>query len=596
MRWSKLFGKMKREDPHGAELACHRLMLRADFIYQVASGIFIYTPIGWRALRKIEKIIREEMDAAGAQELRMSVLQPRELWQQTGRDEAYGQGMFRLRDRNGRQMVQAPTHEELLTMMVKTNVNSYRDLPFILYQIQTKFRDEARPRGGLLRAREFDMKDSYSFDKDQRGLDASYDSMRQAYHRIFPRCGLHVITAEADSGAIGGRDSEEFILVADSGEDTVMVCETCGYSANAEKAVFVKPRLLSEEQKPLERVHTPGLRTIDDLAQFLGVPASKTLKAVFYVADGDVVFATIRGDLEVNEVKLRNALDGAPDLRLATPAEVRDAGLVAGSASPVGLPSDIRIVADDSVTRGENFAVGANREDYHLLNANYGRDFKADMLTDIALAKESYDCGKCGWALRSMRGIEVGHIFKLGTKYSESLGAFFVNENGAQEPIVMGCYGIGVGRLLAAAVEQNHDETGMALPPSIAPFEVLLTALNVRDAAVAEQAVTLYDEMRCAGLDVLFDDREESAGVKFNDADVLGLPVQIVVSPRNLRNGKVELKARSGDTRMVPRGEAIARIRGILDTMSSVEHRKHDPASRATVLGSDPVPALVRQP
>ena len=564
MRFSRLFGKTLRDDPHEAELACHRLMLRAGFIHQVSSGIFSYMPLAWRSLRKIEQVIREEMDAAGGQELRMSVLQPRELWQESGRDEDYGEGMFRLRDRRDREMVLAPTHEELLTIMVKANVNSYRDLPLILYQIQTKFRDEPRPRGGLLRVREFDMKDAYSFDIGQEELDASYDAMEKAYKNIYARCGLDAIMVEADSGTIGGRDSQEFILVADSGEDTVMICEGCGYAANAEKAVLAKPPLQTEGQKPLESVHTPGLRTIDDLAQFLDVHASNTLKAVFYIVDGEVVFVTIRGDLEVNEVKLRNALDGAPDLRLASPAEVRDAGLIAGSASPVGL-SGIKVLADDSVKLGSNFAVGANREDYHLLNANYGRDFEADILTDIALAEEGSGCGKCGSAFRSARGIEVGHIFKLGTKYSEVLGAVFPDENGVQQPIVMGCYGIGVGRLLAAAVEQNHDENGMVLPASIAPFEVLVTALNVRNADVADEAAALYDEMRAAGLDVLYDDREDSAGVKFNDADLLGLPVRVVVSPRNLKNGEVEVKPRSGgEARMVPRGEAVARVREVL--------------------------------
>ncbi len=565
MRLSRLFGKTLRDDPHEAELACHRLMLRAGFIHQVSSGVFSYLPLAWRSLRKIEQVIREEMDAAGGQELRMSVLQPRELWQESGRDEDYGDGMFRLRDRRDRELVLAPTHEELLTTMVRANVKSYRDLPLILYQIQTKFRDEPRPRGGLLRVREFDMKDAYSFDVGQEELDASYDAMERAYKRIYARCGLDAIMVEADSGTIGGRDSQEFILVADSGEDTVMICEGCGYAANAEKAVFVKPPLDAEERKPIETVHTPGLRTIDDLARFLDVHPNRTLKAVFYVADGQVVFVTIRGDLEVNEVKLRNALAGAPDLRLASPAEVRGAGLIAGSASPVGL-SGIKVVADDSVTLGSNFAVGANREDYHLLNANYGRDFEADILTDIALAEEGSVCAECDdSAFKSARGIEVGHIFKLGTKYSEVLGAVFPDENGVQKPIVMGCYGIGVGRLLAAAVEQNHDENGMVLPASIAPFQVLLTALNVRNADVAEEASALYDELRAAGLDVLYDDREESAGVKFNDADLLGLPVRVVVSPRNLKNGEVEVKPRSGgDARMVSRDAAVASVRELL--------------------------------
>jgi prolyl-tRNA synthetase len=564
LRLSKLFGKTLRDDPQEAELACHRLMLRAGFIHQVSSGIFSYLPLAWRSLRKIEQIIREEMDAAGGQELRMTVLQPRELWQESGRDEDYGDGMFRLHDRREREMVLAPTHEELLTIMVKANVNSYRDLPLILYQIQTKFRDEPRPRGGLLRVREFDMKDAYSMDADAEGLDASYEAMAQAYRNIYRRCGLPAVMVDADSGAIGGRDSHEFILPAPTGEDTILRCPGCGYAANLEKAEGVKPSRPIEEPLPLTEVSTPGVKTIAELCEFLGVPESRTLKAVFYSADGETVFVTIRGDLEVNEVKLRNALDGAPDLRLATPAEVRDAGLIAGSASPVGL-SGIKVVADDSVKLGANFAVGANREDYHLLNANYGRDFEADILTDIALAEEGSECGECDAVFRSARGIEVGHIFKLGTKYSEVLGATFPDENGVQKPIVMGCYGIGVGRLLAAAIEQNHDEAGMVLPASIAPFEVLLTALNVRNVEVADEAASLYDELRAAGLDVLYDDREESAGVKFNDADLLGLPVRVVVSPRNLKNGQVEVKPRSGaEARMVARGEAVASVREVL--------------------------------
>ncbi len=565
MRISKLFGKTLRDDPHEAELASHKLMLRAGFIHQVSAGIYSYMPLAWRSLRKIEQVIREEMDAAGAQELRMTALQPRELWQQSGRDDDYGQGMFRLADRRDRDLVLAPTHEELLTVMVKANVNSYRDLPLTLYQMQTKFRDEPRPRGGLLRGREFDMKDAYSFDIDDEGLDASYDSMEKAYKNIFARCGLDAIMVEADSGTIGGRDSQEFILLADSGEDTIIICDGCGYAANAEKAVFAKPTTDAEERRPIEQVHTPGVRTIEELAHFLEAPVSKTLKAVFYVADGEVVVVTIRGDLEVNEIKLSNVLGSPADIRLASPSEVRDAGLIAGSASPIGL-SGVRVVADDSVTLGANFVAGANRESYHLRNANYGRDFESDTLTDIALAQEGYACAKCGAAFRSARGIEVGHIFKLGAKYSNALGAAFTDQDGAQRPIIMGCYGIGVGRLLAAAVEQNHDDDGMTLPPSIAPYHALLTALNVRKADVAEAAGSLYQEMQAAGIEVLYDDRDESAGVKFNDADLLGLPVRVVVSPRNLRNGEVEIKARTGgEARKVPQGEAAAYVREMLE-------------------------------
>ena len=564
MRLSRLFGKTLRDDPHEAELTSHKLMQRAGFIHQVSAGLYSYMPLAWRSLRKIEQIIREEMDAAGAQELRMTALQPRELWQQSGRDDDYGQAMFRLTDRRDRNLVLAPTHEELLTIMVKANVNSYRDLPIILYQVQTKFRDEPRPRGGLLRLREFDMKDAYSFDIDDESLDASYDSMERAYKRIFAKCGLDAIMVEADSGAIGGRDSQEFILLADSGEDTIIICHGCGYAANAEKAAFIKPPLDPEDTMPVQEVHTPGVRTIEDLAHFLDVPTSKTLKAVFYIAHGDVVVATIRGDLEVNEIKLSNALNTPADLRLASPREVRAAGIIPGSASPVGL-AGVKVVADDSVTLGANFVAGANREDYHLRNANHGRDFKADILTDIALAQDGYACAKCGGALETVRGIEVGHIFKLGTKYSEVLGAVFPDQNGVQRPIIMGCYGIGVGRLLAAAVEQNHDDAGMMLPPSIAPYHALLTALNVRNDAVAAAAGSLYDDMQSAGIEVLYDDRDESAGVKFNDADLLGLPARLVVSPRNLRNDEVEIKARSGgDARMIPTTEAVARVEEIL--------------------------------
>ena len=563
MRVSKLFGKTLREDPAEAELASHRLMLKAGMIYQVASGVYSYLPLAWRALRKIEQIIREEMDAAGGQEVHLSVLQPRELWQQSGRDDEYGPDMFRLEDRRDRPMVMAPTHEELLTNMVHANVHSYRDLPMTIYQIQTKFRDEPRPRGGLIRVREFDMKDAYSFDIDEEGLDLSYQAMVQAYKNIYARCGLPAIMVDADSGAIGGKDSQEFVLLADSGEDTVVLCEACGYAANTEKAEFAKAAQEQEAPEPLEEVHTPGVKTIEELADYLDVPASKTLKAVFYAADGHVVVVTIRGDLEVNEVKLRNELN-ASEVRLATPGEVEGAGLVAGSASPVGL-SGVRVVADDSVALGSNFVVGANKPDYHLRNANYARDFKADVFVDIALAHEGYACSRCGDNLVTKRGIEVGHIFKLGTRYSEVLGASFPDQNDVQRPIIMGCYGIGVGRLLAVALEQNHDDMGMVFPPAIAPYQVWLTALNVEKEEVAQAAEALYESLRDEGVEVLYDDRPESAGVKFNDADLLGLPVRLVVSPRNLKQDVVEVKRRNDpEAATVPADEVVARVKQLL--------------------------------
>ena len=565
MRLSKLFGKTLREDPAEAELASHRLMLRAGLIYQVSSGVYSYMPLAWRSLRKIEQIIREEMDAAGGQELRMPVLHPKELWDASGRTELLGSDLFTLRDRRDRPLVVAPTHEEVLTNMVKANVFSYRDLPLLLYQVQTKLRDEPRPRGGLIRVREFDMKDAYSFDADEEGLDLSYQSMVQAYENIYRRCGLSAIMVEADSGAIGGKYNHEFIALSDSGEDTILICESCGYAANAEKASFVKPPLEQEEPEPIAKVHTPGVRTIEDLASFLDVPTSRTLKVVFYVAGDEVVVVTIRGDLEVNKVKLRNALDGVVP-RLASPKEVEAAGLVGGSASPVGL-SGITVVADDSVKMGSNFVVGANKPDYHLKNANYPRDFKADVIADIALAQAGLGCPSCSSTLVARRGIEVGHIFKLGTLYSEVFQANFPDQDGAQQPIIMGCYGIGVGRLLAAIVEQSHDDNGMVLPPAIAPYEAWLTALNVEKQEVAQAAESLYRDLVDSGVQVLYDDREESAGVKFNDADLLGLPVRLVVSPRNLRQDVVEVKRRAEDEAVtVPTGEVVDRVKGLLSS------------------------------
>ena len=563
MRVSKLFGKTLRDDPADAEVASHRLMLKAGMIHQAAAGIYSYLPLAWRSLRKIEQIIREEMDAAGGQEVRLSALQPRELWDASGRTEILGPQLFQLEDRRDRPLVLAPTHEELLLTIVKANVHSYRDLPMILYQIQTKFRDEPRPRAGLMRVREFDMKDAYSFDIDEDGLDVAYQAMVRAYRKIYARCGLDAIMVEADSGAIGGKDSHEFVLLADSGEDTVLLCEACGYAANAERAAFTKPPLPEEEPLPLEEVHTPGVTTIDGLAEFLGISAAKTFKAVFYMADGEFVFVAIRGDLDVNEVKLRNAL-AASDLRLATPAEVESAGIVAGSASPVGL-SGVRTVVDDSVHLGSNFVVGANRHDYHLRNANYPRDFKADMVADIALAEDGYICPSCDSRLKARRGIEVGHVFKLGTRYSEPFGAYFPDADGNDRPIIMGCYGIGVGRMLAAAIEQHHDDKGIKFPAPIAPYHASLVALNVADAEVVACAEDVYARLGEAGIEVLYDDRSETAGVKFNDADLLGLPLRIVVSARNLAQDAVEVKGRSESVAAaVPKADIVDRVREML--------------------------------
>lgn len=565
MRVTQLVTKSLRDDPPEAETASHRLMLRAGLIHQVAAGIYASLPLAWKSIRKIENIIREEMDKAGGQELLMPALQPLELWEQTGRGAAFGDNLFSLEDRRGRPMVLAPTHEEVVTGIVKANVQSYRDLPVILYQIQTKFRDEPRPRAGLVRVREFAMKDAYSFNADEDSLDDSYQAMAQAYKNIYRRCGLPVLMAEADSGAIGGKDSHEFILATSTGEDTVINCPSCGYTANAEKATGVYRELDAEAEESLEEVSTPGIKTIDGLAKFLNISDDKTFKAVFYMADGELVFVTIRGDLEVNEVKLKNALH-ASELRLADDQEVAKAGLVAGSASAIGIQG-VKRVGDLSITKGNNFVVGANKPDTHLRGANYPRDFQVDILTDIALAGPGQNCATCGHALEFLRGVEVGHIFKLGTFFSEALGANFLDQDGHQQPIIMGCYGIGVGRLLAAAIEQNHDDKGIVFPSPIAPYQVHLIGLNLADEQVAEEAERLYQELQDQGFEVLYDDRTEgSAGVKFNDVDLLGLPVRLVVSPRNLKAGVVELKQRlEENSSMVPTSDVVATLRALPD-------------------------------
>ena len=565
MRFTRMVSRTLRFDPPEAETASHRLMLRAGLMQQVAAGVYSYLPLALRSLRKIEGIIREEMDAAGGQELMLPALQPLELWEQTGRRAAFGDNLFALQDRRGRPMALAPTHEEVITNVVKSNVQSYRDLPLLLYQIQTKFRDEPRPRAGLIRVREFDMKDAYSFNADDASLDESYQAMARAYRNIFRRCGLPVLMAEADSGAIGGKDSHEFLLPTDTGEDTVITCPNCRYTANAEKAESVVPRYGGDTgDAPLREVATPGVKTIAALAEFLGVPEAGTLKAVFYMADGEPVFVTIRGDLEVNEVKLKNALH-CDELRFAEDGEVQAAGLVAGSASAVGI-SGIRKVADPSIESGANFVVGANKPDTHLTGANYPRDFQVDILTDIALVQPGQLCVRCGHGLEATRGVEVGHIFKLGTFFSETLGASYLDAEGRNLPITMGCYGIGVGRLLAAAIEQNHDERGIVFPHPIAPYQAHLVGLNLSNAEVAEAADALYGQLNAAGIETLYDDRpDQAAGVKFNDADLLGLPVRLVVSPRNLRDGVVEVKGRADEAAVTaPLGEGAEAVRALL--------------------------------
>jgi prolyl-tRNA synthetase len=564
MRFSRLFGKTLREIPSEAETASHRLLLRAGLIHQVAAGIYSYLPLGLRAISKIETIIRQEMDTTGAQELLMPALQPLEIWEQTGRAEAFGDNLFRLKDRRHRDLVIAPTHEEVVTNLVKHFVTSYRDLPVTLYQIQTKFRDEARPRAGLIRVREFAMKDAYSFDPDEETLDESYNRMLEAYQRIFQRCGLSVMVVEADSGAIGGKDSQEFILPASSGEDTVIFCPDCNYAANAERAQGIKPSPDIEFERPLEEVYTPGIKTIAELSEYLGVTPINTLKAVFYISDGNLVLVSIRGDLEVNEIKLKNALK-VNELRLATSQEVTMGGFIPGAASALDL-KDVRSVADESIRLGCNFVVGGNRPDYHLKNANHPRDFQPAHIIDIAMAEEGQGCPRCAGVLKSTRGIEVGHIFKLGTFFTDSAGATYVDHEGHQRSVTMGCYGIGIGRLLGAAIEQNHDDRGIIFSPAIAPYQVHLVGLQSNRTAVREGAEAIERVFQESGVDVLYDDRDESPGAKLNDADLLGLPIRVVVSERSLQTNMVEIKLRNSDTSsLIPIEQVVSTVKNILE-------------------------------
>ena len=547
MRASRFLLKTLRNAPGDIEAISHEYMLRAGFIQQVAAGIFNIMPLGWRSLHKIRNIIREEMNAAEALEITMPMVQPRTLWQESGRAETYNPPLAQFQDRRERDMVLAPTHEETASLMARHGITSYRDLPLRIYQIQLKYRNEPRARAGLLRAREFEMKDAYSFDADPQGMDESYDAMAQAYFNIFSRCGLNAVMVEADSGSIGGKDSAEFVLPADAGEDVMLICNTedCKYAANLEKAEFAKTKNPTEKSLPIEEFATPNVKTIEALAELENQPRSKTAKAVFYIIDGRVHIVVIRGDYEVNETKLRNLADGN-EPRLAEPEEVADAGFVSGSASAVGVDPEL-VIVDDSIIESPNLIAGANQADFHLRNVNYGRDYTSKLVGDIAEAYEGANCSRCeSGVLTSQKGIEVGHIFKLVKIYSEPMKVVYNTENGSNETVYMGCYGIGTGRLLAAAVEANHDDRGMVLPPSIAPFQVALLGINMyNDENVRQTAESIYKLLTNAGFEVLFDDRDEAPGVKFADADLIGMPVRVVVSPRSLQNGGVEIKRRN---------------------------------------------------
>lgn len=571
MRMSKLMVKTLREAPAEAELPSHQLLLRAGLIVPLAAGLYCFTPLGWRVHRRIETIIREEMDRDGAQEVHLPALHPLEMWEQSGRAASMGQVLFHLEDRRERKFVLGPTHEEVVSYLASRNIQSYRDLPFTLYQIQTKFRDEQRPRGGLIRLREFFMKDAYSFDADWDSLDQSYDHAFAAYLRIFERAGVPVVPVEADSGAIGGKDSQEFVFLTPNGEDEILLCESCNYAANAEKAEFRKPAPVSGEPGPTEEVATPGITTIAGLASFLDIEPRQTAKAVFYLADDEPVFVTIRGDLDVNETKLQNVLK-ASNLTPMSDAAVQKHGLVAGFASAVGLQG-MRVVADNSVVDAPNLVAGANRVDAHLKNVNYGRDWEASIVADIALARGGDACPRCDGTLTVQRGIEMGHVFKLGTMYSESIGVHYLDEQGARQPVVMGCYGIGVERLLAAVIEANHDDDGIIWPTAVTPFDVHVVAIGADKEEIATALTDLEARLESAGLSMLVDDRDDAPGAKFKDADLLGMPVRLTLSPRSLKNGGVEIKVRrEADNRIVSLDDAVSETRAGLD-VNNTTHR-----------------------
>lgn len=550
MKLSKMHLKTLREVPNEAEIPSHILMMRTGMIRRLASGVYGFMPLGWRSIRKVENIIREEMDATGAQEILMSAVQPAELWQDSGRWFAYGPELWRVKDRHGRDFCLGPTAEEIFTDIVRTDVTSHRQLPMNLYQIQTKYRDEARPRFGLMRSREFIMKDSYSFDKDEAGLDVSYQEMYDAYTKIFNRCGLTFRPVEADTGAIGGSNSHEFTAFSEVGESEIAFCEKCDMAATVERAECVDAPASDAEMLPLEEVHTPGTKTIEEVAGFLGMTEDQTIKALLFVTYDDeqkengYVAAFIRGDRELNMIKLVNALD-IPEhsIEFADEEKIGAAtGCVGGFTGPIGL-HDCTIVVDSELVGLKNLCAGANKEDHHIKNVNYGRDYKGDIVVDIKNLKEGDPCPVCGAPVKHTRGIEVGQVFKLGTKYSESMGATYKDENQKDQLIVMGCYGIGVTRTVAAVIEQHHDENGIIWPMSVAPYHVIITLMKPEDEVQAEVAERIYSELGKAGVEVLLDDRKERPGVKFKDADLLGIPVRITVG-RGAADGMIEYKLR----------------------------------------------------
>lgn len=563
---SRLYSPTLREIPAEAVVVSHKYMLKAGMIRKIVGGIYVYMPLAWRTLQKIETIIREEINKTGAQEIQMPIIQPAEIWQQTGRWAVYGDEMFRLQDRHGRQYCLAPTHEEMVTTLVHMDTSSYKQLPVSLYQIQNKYRDELRPRFGLMRGREFIMKDGYTFDKDWEGLDVQYHLMYDAYTRIFTRCGLHFRPVLADSGAIGGSTTHEFEALADSGEADIVYCKHCDFAANTEA---VEPRALScdvKNDKEKELVATPGQHTIEMVCEYLHAPVTQSIKAVVYKLDDTVVLALVRGDHEVNEVRLQN-IYGATTLGMASEEDLARCGLTAGYISPIGLAKakDFDIIVDKTVIDMQDAVCGGNEKDRHYIHVNPARDFGDVRVDTIRMIDANDVCPECGGEIEIKKGIEVGQVFKLGTKYSEALGCTYLDQNGKSQPMVMGCYGIGVSRTMAAAIEQSHDDDGIIWPVAIAPYEAVIVPANNKDEEVMAAAKGLYDELEEKRDEVVLDDRNERAGIKFKDADLIGYPVRVTIGKKWKESGNVEIRIRrTGETIELPLAEAKDKVLAIL--------------------------------
>ena len=567
MKMSNLYAPTLREVPAEAEVPSHQLMLRAGMIRKAAGGVYSYLPLAWRTLRKIEQIVREEMDAKGGQEIAMPIVQPAEIWQQTGRWDVYGDEMFRLKDRHQRDFCLGPTHEEMVTTLVKSDVRSYRQLPLLVYQIQNKYRDEIRPRFGLMRGREFIMKDLYSFDRDVAGLELSYKKMYDAYSRIFTRCGLEFRPVEADPGAIGGSGTHEFMVIADSGEAAIAYCDSCDFAANVEKAELLPIAAVEETAGVIETVATPGKKTIQEVVEFLSLPAEHLIKSLAFVTEKGPVLALVRGDHEVNEIKLSNLLN-VLQLEMAAEKDIRAAfHSEPGYLGPVGLEK-VTVVADASVMNMQKAVCGANILDQHYINVLPSRDIKASIIGDIRLIREGDPCPRCGASVKTARGIEVGQVFKLHTKYSQSLDATYLDEDGQEKLMVMGCYGVGVSRTMAAAIEQHHDADGIIWPAAIAPYQVVIVPINIKDEPQMAMAEKVYQELTTAGIEVVLDDRDERSGVKFKDADLIGYPVRITVGPKALKENCVEVKVRRNkESMMYPVNEYVDHVSRLLSTL-----------------------------